>query len=396
MADMNSLLLLLPLLGVQDHAATQDRFASVRDSLAQKIESGAYLEVVAAVEVKGQRVFEQAAGGLDSDAIFRIFSMTKPVTAVAAMTLVEEGKLDLDSPVSRYLPAFADQVVLTSVTDTESGEVEMDEVAVENPMTVRDLLRHTSGLTYGFFGNSAVDKLVNEADLYSGDLERFADRLGALPLKHQPGTRFEYSLSSDVLGRVVEVASGKPLDVVFSERIFEPLGMVDTGFQIDAEDLPRVATTYTRGRGGLVASDSSGAPPPTAPATLFLGGAGLFSTTDDYLRFCNMLLAGGQAGDQRILSQASVDQMLRDHLGERPKGLILIGSGFGLGLAIVKNTPRGHGPSAGTAWWGGAAGTGFWIDTERQITGVFMIQNMMELTHWHAFQGAIYAALDAD
>lgn len=380
---MNLALLLLPLLA-QDAQPAVDRFDPVREHLTERIEDGAYVSVVAALEVAGERVFTHAGGGIEEDAIFRIFSMTKPITAVAAMMLVDAGKLDLDAPLGEYLPEFAEMSVL------EDGE----EVPAEKAILVRDLFCHTSGLTYGFFGNSAADRRVNGADLYSGDLARLSQTLGSLPLKHQPGTRFEYSLSTDVLGRVVEVVSKQSLSEYFEEHIFAPLGMDDTGFWISKDDLERLPPTYVRTREGLVEQEDANAAPPDAEPALFLGGAGLYSTASDYMRFCQMLLQGGALGEARLLEEDTVDSMFTDQLDGRPGSLMLYGSGFGLGLAVTKRTPRGPGAAAGTGWWGGAAGTGFWIDREQNIAGVFMIQNWMEMGHQTQFQGAAYDALD--
>ncbi len=380
---MNLALLLLPLLA-QDAQPTVDRFDPVREHLAERIEGGAYRSVVAAVEVDGKRVFTHSGGGLEEDAIFRIFSMTKPITAVAAMMLVDAQELDLDAPLGEYLPEFTEMSVL------EDGE----EVAAEQPILVRDLFRHTSGLTYGFFGSSEADQRVNEADLYSGSLDRLSKILGSLPLKHQPGTRFEYSLSSDVLGRVVEVVSKQSLSEFFEERIFAPLGMDDTSFWLKKEELKRLPPTYARTRSGLVEQEDTGMGPPDQEPPLFLGGAGLYSTTSDYMRFCQMLLQGGALGEARLLKEETVDAMFTDQLGDRPGSLMLYGGGFGLGLAVTKRAPRGPGPAPGTGWWGGAAGTGFWIDREQSVAGVFMIQNWMEMGHQTQFQSAVYKALD--
>ena len=379
---MNVALLLLPLLG-QDAAVQADRLAPLHEYLSQRIEDGAFVSVVAAVDVDGERAFTHSEGGVEPDAIFRIFSMTKPVTAVGALILADEGKLDLDAPLGEILPDFAQPQVL-------EGD---ERVPAERPITVRDLFRHTSGLTYGLFGNSAVDRMVNEADLYSGNLTRFTERLGALPLKHQPGTRFEYSLSCDVLGRVIEVVSDQSLPEFLQARVFEPLGMVDTGFSVPEEDVDRVPTLYARTGEGLVEQGDTGLPPPHVEPPLYLGGAGLYSTTDDYMRFCRMLLQDGALGDVRILEAETVEEMFADQLGERPGALMLAGSGFGLGLAVTRRTPRGAGPGKGTGWWGGIAGTGFWIDRERDVAGVFMIQSWMELGHRGQFQAAVYRAL---
>lgn len=374
-------LLLLPLL-LQD--APADRFQPVREHLSDAVENGAYRNVVAAVEVNGERVFTHTEGEFEEDALFRIFSMTKPVTAVGALILIEEGHLELETPLGEVLPEFAEMTVL----------VDGEEVPAERPIRMLDLFRHTSGLTYGLFSDSPVDRLVNATDLYTGDLARFSEQLAALPLKHQPGTRFEYSLSSDVLGRVIEVVSEQRLDAFLEARIFGPLGMEDTGFHVEEEDMERLPPIHGRTAEGLVEQNPHDLPPPNMEPPLHLGGAGLFSTTEDYLRFCRMLLGGGALGEVRILKEATVDAMLSDQLGDlRGGGLMLQGSAFGLGLAVTRRSPRSSNWSKGSAWWGGAAGTGFWVDREQGVIGVFMIQNWMELGHVSRFRSEIYRAL---
>ncbi|MDA1263923.1 MAG: serine hydrolase [Planctomycetota bacterium] len=385
-----SALLLLPLLAPLTAAPTEDRFEDVRSALAQDVEKGVYRSVVVAVDRGGERLLTHTEGDIAEDAIFRIFSMTKPITAVAALILVDEGKLDLDAPLAEYLPEFAQMQVAVSVKDEETKQRTMQTVDAERAISVRDLFRHTSGLTYGFFGTGHVDQLVQQADLYSGDLEHFSKTLAALPLKHQPGVQFEYSLSCDILGRVVEVVGGKPLDEFFEARIFGPLGMRDTGFSVAKEKLHRIPPLYARQAGELVEQTGGGMPPPQEQPKLFLGGAGLYSSAADYLRFCDMLAHDGELSGTRILKKETVADMFTDHLEQRGGSLLLLGSKFGLGLALVNNDA---GPPKGTGWWGGAAGTGFWIDREDKISGVFMIQNMMELRHWHRFQTGVYRAL---
>lgn len=380
---MNSALLLLSLLSppalhapAWETAATD--FEATDAYVEDAIEKGVVKDLVAMVDVKGERVYTTTQGLAEEDGIFRIFSMTKPITTVAALILVDRGKIDLDTPVAEYLPEFKDATVW------EKGK----EVEAKRPMTVRDLMRHTSGLTYGFFGTSHVDGLINQAGLYEGDLDQFSKRLAKVPLKHHPGTRFEYSLSSDVLGRVVEVVSEKSLSDFFDEEIFKPLGMKDTGFFVPEDDIERVLPSYGRTREGLVERDDAGMPGPTVDSGLYLGGAGLYGTAADYLAFCQMLLADGAHGDKRLLKKETVDEMFQDQLGELPGDMVLGGGGFGLGLGI-----KSRGAAKGTHWWGGAAGTGFWIDRERKIAGVFMIQNWMEIAHWNNFQTAVYEDL---
>lgn len=383
-------------------AAPAERFEATRGHLEAQVQKGAYLGVVALVEVAGERVLEVAAGERDAaadapmelDTIFRIYSMTKPVTATAAMILVDEGELELDAPVSRYLPSFAGLEVGVESKD-EQGAPVLTRVPCEREMTIRDLCRHTAGLTYGIFGQSPVDKLVLEAGVFDPDTTTagLVEKLSGIPLKTQPGSCFEYSLASDVLGRVVEVVSGEPLDEFMQVRIFEPLGMRDTGFFVPEAELARVSVCYRRANGELVPTGPGQAVDPRRRPNLLSGGGGLFSTADDYLRFCRMLLGGGALGEVRVLSEESVAEMLRDQLDGIPAPMLAFtGGAFGLGLALI--TPeRETGPQSGTAWWGGLAGTGFWIDPQGEQIAVFMIQSMNEILHVNGFQRSVYEDL---
>jgi len=372
-------------------------YQATREGLEARIGRERYRGVVAVVERAGERVFETALGVRDAageepmrgDEIFRIFSMTKPLTAAAIMILVDEGRLSLDTPVATILPVFADMSV--GVED-ESAEGGLARVPLERPMLVLDLLRHTSGLTYGLFASSKVDELVLATAPLDIDrsLEDFVRLLASVPLKHQPGTRFEYSLSSDVLGRVVEVVAEQRFGAFLEERVLEPLGMIDSGFHVPADKLDRVAQLYVRAGFRLVPAQRHEAPDPGQPPVFESGGGGLYSTADDYLRFCQMLLAGGVAGDTRVLSESAVESMLTDQLDGMPAPMLQItGSGFGLGLA-VRNRDAERGLNLGSVWWGGYAGTKFWIDPELDMCGVFMIQNLREPMHGNGFQSDIY------
>lgn len=365
-----------------------------RKHVLEAIDKGRYRGAVALVERAGERELTLAAGEgqpgkpMETDAIFRIYSMTKPITAVAALLLVDEERLALDAPVSRYLPELEDLEVLVEGRDAKR-------VACARPMTVRDLLTHTSGLTYGFFGRSEADSLMLRANVLGRGVtgETMIERLATVPLKHQPGTRFEYGVSSDVLGRVIEVVSEKPLDEFFEERIFGPLGMVDTGFTVPEAKRDRVAACHVRGLRGLRRASRREALDPKETPTFLSGGGGLFSTADDYLRFCNMLLGDGALGDVRILKEATARAMMSDQLEGKPAPMLAhSGGAFGYGLAVHDVTRR-RGPKKGTVWWGGIAGTGFWVDRDSRAVGVFMIQNMNENQHSHAFRSAVYRSI---
>lgn len=322
---------------------------------------------------RGRLAYAKAFGEMDTEAhrpmkldtIFRIYSMTKPVTSVAAMMLVEAGKLRLDEPVSTYLPEFKGLKVYKSGAGRD-----MELEPQRREMTVRDLFRHSSGLTYGIFGDTAVDRLYRRAGVLdeSGNLADMVKKLAAIPLLYQPGSRWHYSVSVDVLGRIVEVVSGKPLDVFFRERIFQPLGMVDTAFHVPPEKAGRFATNYGPGdEGRLKVVD---APPQSRfcrPATFFSGGGGLVSTAGDYLRFCLMLRNKGELDGKRLLGRKTVEAMTRNQLPEDAMPVRFgparrEGVGFGLGFSVrVKRSLMEPAGRVGEYGWGGAASTHFWI-----------------------------------
>lgn len=348
-------------------------------------------EIAGAVTVvarRGRVVYAKASGRMDLEAakdmkldtIFRIYSMTKPITSVAAMILHEEGKFQLDDAVSKYLPEFKGLKVYKS----QNG----DRLELEPPkreMTVRDLLRHTSGLTYGFVGNTAVDRMYRRAGVLGsgGSLKDMAGKLRELPLLYHPGTKWNYSVSVDVLGYLVEVLSGKPLDEFFEERIFRPLGMKDTGFHVPESELERFAANYgPGGDSGLRVIDAPATSRYAKPATFFSGGGGLVSTAEDYLRFCQMLVNGGELGGTRILRRETVEDMTSNHL---PEDLIPIavgpagrpGIGFGLGFSVrVSATSDAPWAPVGEYGWGGAASTHFWVSPRDELVVVALSQYM--------------------
>jgi CubicO group peptidase (beta-lactamase class C family) len=332
---------------------------------------------------------------MPKDAIFRIYSMSKPITSVAAMILVEQGKLLLGDPVQKYIPAFAQMKVALQKPGTET----FDLVPAARPITVQDLMRHTSGLTYGFMGVTPVAKMYEEAHLAQSDdgtNASFADNIAKLPLAVQPGSSWNYSHSTDVLGRVVEVASGKSLYQFEKENILDPLGMTDTAFSVPpakqnliAEALPSDSKVV----GTLPLSN------PRRPATWEAGGQGMVSTALDYGKFTQMLQNGGTLDGHRILGPATVAYMTSDHLGQIPPGptAYLPGpaNGFGLGFAVRRQSGVGASDgSAGDYYWGGAAGTAFWIDPKQHLTVVFMVQAPSQGSRYTALlRNMIYAAL---
>ncbi len=353
---------------------------------------------IAHFQTAGVRDLETQAP-MTRDTLFRIFSMTKPVTSVAIMMLVEDGKLGLDDPIADHIPAFADARVYVS----GEGEAMVTEPA-ERAITVRDLLTHSSGLTYGIFGDHPVDKLYMEAGLYAGGRSsgELVQVLAGLPLLKQPGTGWHYSLATDVLGHLVEVVSGKTLDVFFEEEIFQPLGMTDTVFFADQADFPRLATVYQK------AEEGEGIVPETDRMSavgrdqdrwgLMSGGGGLVSTTDDYLRFCQMLLNGGTFNGVRLLEEETVARMSRNHLAEAylPYSRQEKGFGFGLGFSVLMDEEEAGLGSEGEYAWGGAASTVFWIDPKEDIIAILMTQFVPSYAYplREEFKAKIYEALE--
>jgi CubicO group peptidase (beta-lactamase class C family) len=361
-----------------------ERLARLERVLREHVEQGRLAGAVGLLLRRGRVVWSAQVGWRDReagarmspDAIFRIASMSKPITSVAVMQLVEEGRLLLSDPVSRYLPELRGLQVAQERVDPRTGQVHVETVPARREMTVQDLLRHTSGLTYGFFGESWVDRRYRELDVFTGDrtLAETVTRLAGIPLKHQPGEVWEYSVSVDVLSRLVEVVSGQSFDRFLRERLFEPLDMRDTAFELPAEKLGRVAALYQPADDGtirpVVPSDSQD---PGKPKTYFSGGGGLVSTARDYARFAQMLLDGGALDGQRLLGRKTVELMRSDHLDGIPGP----DPGYGFGLGFGVRTAPGVVPqpgSVGEFYWGGAYGTSFWIDPAEQLIGVFMIQ----------------------
>lgn len=358
--------------------------ATIQRSIDDKRVAGAVTLIVRHGHVawfKAQGMMDREAGKpMPLDAMFRICSMSKPITSVAVMMLYEEGKFLLEDPVSKYLPEFKNAKVFVK---PESGEPYT--IPATREITIRDLLRHTSGLTYNW--NTDLGPLYEKADVPSGLLQfdgtigDSVQHLASVPLLFNPGERFEYSLSVDVLGRLVEVVSGKPLDEFFRTRIFEPLGMQDTYFYPPENKLPRLATAYTyyddKGLNRFPETPIREGPfvysadyPYRGPKKLFSGGAGLVSTAMDYARFCQMMLDEGKVGNTRLLSRKTVELMTHDQLGK-----IGPDQGFGLGFGIegVK-APLSELGTAGAYFWGGFFYTGFSIDPKEQMIVVFMAQ----------------------
>jgi len=343
---------------------------------------------------------------LADDTVYRIYSMTKPIACVALMTLVEEGLIALDEPVAKYIPAWKDLGVFAAGTGPYLTS------PPERPMQVVDLLRHTSGLTYGFQSRTNVDaayrKLKVEAMHGEHDLEAFIEMLAKLPLEFSPGEAWNYSVSTDVVGYLVQKVAGKPLSEVLAERIFQPLKMVDTGFFVRDDQRSRFAACYDAVPGGkMKLQDDPQASPYLKPPALESGGGGLVSTAADYLRFTTMLVNGGELEGARILAPKTVRLMASNHL---PGGKDLTelsrslfsestnaGVGFGLGFAVVFDAPETLIPcSNGEFYWGGAASTAFWVDPVEEVTAVFMTQLLPSSTYpiRRELRTLVYAALE--
>jgi len=365
---------------------SQEKLKRVGDYVRNEITSGKIPGAVVLIQQHGKPVFFESFGVRDvatkapmtEDTIFRLYSMSKPVTSVAAMMLVDDGKLALDDPLAKYIPAFAD-VKVAAETRGGDGKPVLTTEPLKRPITIEDLLRHTSGITYGFYGDSAVRKLYADSDLFAGDIDnaQFVERLARLPLAEQPETVWDYGHSTDVLGRVVEVVSGKSLFAFEKERLLDPLGMRETAFHLAdngqrarvAEPLPE--DRFTRPVGGLT--------DPILPRRWESGGAGMIGTIGDYARFAQMLLNGGELEGRRYLKRETVVLMTSDHIGPDTgiarDGLYFPGndSGFGLGFAVrTKASPP---LTPGEYRWDGVGGTFFFIDPGDDMFAIVMMQS---------------------
>ena len=337
------------------------------------------------MDIEGQRPMQ-------ADAIFRIYSMTKPVTVTAVLMLLEEGHLLLDDPVADWLPDFAQMKVFVGA----SGD-SIETTDLERPITIRHLLTHSAGLSYGFETGHPVDRLYQQAGLFEAEsLAEAIRRLCQLPLVGQPGARFWYSVAHDVLGYLIEVISGRPLDVFFQDRIFDPLGMVDTGFCVRRENLERLVTMYMpRPAGGLQRAEGPEVDRTGRPQMLS-GGGGLLSTAADYLNFAQMLLNRGQFEGRRLLSRKAFEVLTTPHL-PFPPGEVATDLGFSMGLGVGVRTDLSQGSrrgSLGSFGWGGAAGTRFWVDPQEEMIGILLAQTMPGF--WRVadmFESLAYAAL---
>ena len=380
-----------------------ERLERIGPAMQAYVDDGRVAGVMTMVARRGQVVHWAAAGvrdvaaddPLEPDDIFRIYSMTKPITSVATMMLVEEGKVALDDPVARFIPEVGDVMVLT-----DAGE----RLSPDRPITIEHLLTHTSGLTYGFFGDSPVDRAYRESGFFTSaaGLDDFARQAAALPLLASPGERWNYSISTDILGRVIEVASGQSLDAFFRARITEPLGMDDTAFVVPADKRDRFTGHYAVQDGALQLVDSPADGEYTRTPGWLSGGGGLTSTASDYIRFAQMLLQDGRLGDTQIVAPETVQMMRMNRLPEALAPIQLgaylsPGYGFGLGFAVVMDAESSPEPdNDGVFRWAGAANTFFWIDPAEELIGMVWIQLNPFAAYdlEREFQTLVYEALE--
>jgi CubicO group peptidase (beta-lactamase class C family) len=421
MSKVGKLFFILCLVGVGAHALaatslpsvepsevgiSAERLERITQTFQRKIDEGSLPGVVINIARQGKLVYEKSLGWQDAEAkipmttesIFRIYSMTKPIVSVAAMTLVESGHLSLLDPIDKYIPAFSDMSVGIETQD-ELGEPTLVYEKAVRKITVQDLLRHTSGLTYQRLGKqNLIKNEYAKANIFSQHwrLEDFANTLATMPLVNQPGTTWEYGHSTDILGRVVEVASGMTLDRYIQKTILDPLGMNDTSFGVPKEKHDRVAdhmVDYVTGKKMTLIDVKE-------PMVFLAGGHGLSSTAGDYLRFCQMMLNGGELEGIRLLSPKTVRYMSSNHIHDGiSKGVFYIpGPGYGFGLGFATRSENGQSVWPGTAgeyFWAGYAGTYFWIDPEEELVVSYMSQDpYRRMEHRVLLRNLVYQALE--
>lgn len=384
----------------------RERVSRIDAVLRKYVDAGKIAGVLGMVAHRGEIAYLRSYGMRDiqskrpmaPDTIFRIYSMSKPITSVAVLMLYEEGHFHLTDPVSRFIPAFREMVILEEATPEG-----MKLAKAQTDITIWHLLTHTAGLSYGFDAEDPLDKLYQDrfwAHVRTHPESTLAENielLATLPLAHEPGTAWRYSTATDVLGYLVQVVSGRPFDVFLKERIFEPLGMTDTDFYVPPEKLSRFATNYGPSEdGALKPIEDPVLSRFTHPTKFPSGGGGLVSTAPDYMNFCQMLLNMGELDGNRLLGRKTVELMTQDHLGP---GLSLPndpGLGFGLGVSVVTDLAKTRAlGSVGTYGWGGAANTHFWIDPQEELIGLLMLQFMPSGTYPIVpdFRVAVYQAL---
>jgi len=384
------------------------RLARIEPMIQRHIDQGWLAGVHAVVSRRGKVVYDACQGFMDiessralaADALYRLYSMTKPITAAAALILLEEGAYQLDDPIARWIPCFG----RAQVVDDESAE-NPELSPVVTAITVRHLMTHTSGIVYPGRTKSAIDRAWHGPDLNGKDLtlEELAGALARIPLAFQPGTRWRYGLSIDLLGRLIEIWSGVTLDVFLRDHVFEPLGMVDTGFAVPADRMDRLAVCYTHDPKGspgrlLISKNAYDG----APKRNLSGGGGLYGTAQDYWRFAQMLCNGGELDGVRVLGRKAIELMTMNHLG--PELMPFIpdswpysrGVGMGLGVRMTIDVAASQMPgSVGSFTWQGAASTDFWVDPQENMVGVWMTQHLPgRYEGTRDFRNLVYAAIE--
>ncbi|MEM7210960.1 MAG: serine hydrolase domain-containing protein [Pseudomonadota bacterium] len=370
------------------------KLGEIRTALQRDIAEGRVPGAVMLISRKGKVGFFEAVGQqgpedatpMSADTIFRIYSMTKPIVSVAAMSMVEDGLMGLDDPIAAYLPEFAHQSVFQQAGESFMVKEDGSRPA-KSQATIRDLLRHTSGQIYGVFDSGPLGQLYKDAGVASADidLDVFSEKMADLPLRFDPGTGWHYGRSTDVLGHVMEIAAGQPLDVILNQRVLDPLGMTDTAFYQDASEAGRIAQPVEPGL-----FDVTDAKP------MMSAGGGLTSTVSDYMKFAMMLRNRGSLNGERVISPMSLHEMTQNQI----EGVDLrwyypsraYGFGLGFGVRLTEDGP--YPGSVGDYFWRGYAGTYFWIDPAEDLFAIFMIQDPANRLHYTgATRGWVYSAL---
>jgi CubicO group peptidase (beta-lactamase class C family) len=393
-----------PLARPEELGLSASRLARMSASIQADIDRGRIPGAVVLIARRGRIGYFAALGKQDPaagsamapDSVFRIYSMTKPIVSTAAMMLLEEGRFLLSHPLSSYIPELAELQVGT--VRRENGEKILELARAKRPITIQDLLRHTAGFTYGFLGDGPIEKsyVEHKIDGYRGQsTAEMVEKLGKLPLIAEPGTRWNYSVATDVLGRLVEVVSGQSLGTFLQERILGPLGMADTGFSVPEPEQHRLAEAFaTNPETGQPVSLHNVSRPPRFES----GGGGLASTALDYARFLQMVLNGGTLDGERLLSRKTVEFMTNDHLGPIPGLSDFAGPGLGFGLGYAVRLQPGisaYQGSKGNFFWGGLAGTRFFVDPSEQLFAVLMLQAPGQREHYSTlFANLVYGCLD--
>jgi CubicO group peptidase (beta-lactamase class C family) len=389
----------LPLVSPDQVGLSAQRLAHIGSWMKGWVDAGKLPGMITCVMRRGQLAYAEAYGRMDvernkpmrPDTIFRIYSMTKPLTSTAIMMLYEEGRFQLDDPISKFIPGFANQRVFVG-----GSRGKVDTVPAERDITFRDLLSHTSGLTYGMMEANAVDAMYRAKDgvdfqTSTGTLKQVVEKAATLPLIAQPGKAWNYSISTDVLGYLVEVISGMPFEKFLVEKVIEPLGMIDTNFFVPTEKHDRLAANYSAGAGGkLNLIDDPGKSRYLAPRTVNSGGGGLVGTAADYLRFCKFMLNKGELDGVRLLGRKTVELMTSNHLkgdmgdmgAPRFSESSYLGIGFGLGFSVMIDPAKAQIlGTPGEFAWGGAASTAFWCDPAEDMAVVLLTQLMPSSTY---------------